>query len=62
MKHQTMKACVGGEVYLQQFLTSVLSAGEWSASLTGRFSSEERPHGTDSEGDWVDPTIELDTL
>jgi len=62
MKHQTMKACVVGEVYLHQFLISVLSAGERSASLHGRFSSEERPHGSGSEGDCVDPTIELDTL
>jgi hypothetical protein len=47
-KHHAMKTYWGMEVQRHRFLTSELGGGEWSASRTGRFTSEERapPPGT----------------
>jgi hypothetical protein len=41
-----MKAYRGVDVYIHIFLTSVLVAGELSASRPGRFTPEERAPGT----------------
>jgi hypothetical protein len=44
------------------FLTSVLAGGDWSASRSGRFTSEERAPGSHWIGGWVDPRAGLDDL
>jgi hypothetical protein len=38
-----MKACRGAEVHLHSFLLSVLDAGNWSTSRSGRFTFGKEP-------------------
>jgi hypothetical protein len=57
-----MKKNGGMEVWLHEFLTSVVDGGEWSASRPGRFTSRERAHGTDLMGGWVGPRDGLDAV
>jgi hypothetical protein len=42
------------------FLNSTLDGGDWSASRSGRCSSEERTLGTHCIGGWVGPRTGLD--
>jgi hypothetical protein len=57
-----MKAYGGVDVQIFIFLTSALSGGEWSASLPGRFTPEERAPCTQWIGSWVDPRAGLDDV
>jgi hypothetical protein len=57
-----MKTYGGVYVYIHVFLTSAIVRGEWSASLSGRFTSEERASGTHWIGDWVGPRAGLDDV
>jgi hypothetical protein len=43
-------------------LTSALDGGEWSASLTGRFTSRERAPGTHWIEGWVGPRAGLEVV
>jgi hypothetical protein len=43
-------------------LTWALVGGEWSASLAGRFTSEERAPGAHWIGGWVGPRTSLDDM
>jgi hypothetical protein len=43
IKHNTMKTCVGLEVQIHVFLTSVLDGGEWLASHPDRFAPAKQP-------------------
>jgi hypothetical protein len=40
-------------------LTSALDGGQWSASLSGRFTPRERSPGSRWIGDWVGPKADL---
>jgi hypothetical protein len=44
------------------FLNSALAGGEWSATLSGRFTLGERDTGTLSIGGWVDLRGGLDEM
>jgi hypothetical protein len=44
------------------FLASALDGGEWSASLLGRFTPEERAPGAHWLGGWVDSRVDLDAV
>jgi hypothetical protein len=44
------------------FLTSALDGGEWSASLTVRFTPRERAPGIHWIGGWVGPRAVLDAV
>jgi hypothetical protein len=57
-----MKAYEGVDVQSQNFLTSVLVGGVWSASRPSRFTSREKATGTHWIIDWVDPRTGLDTV
>jgi hypothetical protein len=57
-----MKAYGGAHVWIHTFLTSALVGGEWSTSLPGRFTPEERAPGTNLRGGWVDLRVGLDDL
>jgi hypothetical protein len=57
-----MKVYGGVDVWIYSFLTSALAGGEWSASLPGRFTPEERDPGTHWIGGWVDPRACLDDV
>jgi hypothetical protein len=43
------------------FSTLELDGGEWSASRPSSFTNGERVPGTNWIGDWVDPSVDLDT-
>jgi hypothetical protein len=62
MKHYVMKAYGGVDVLIHIFLASALSGGEWSASLTVRFTPGERAPGTHWIGGWVDPRASLNDV
>jgi hypothetical protein len=44
IKHRAVSTDGEAEVYLHAFLTSSLGEGEWSVSLSGRFTPVERNH------------------
>jgi hypothetical protein len=48
-----MNMYLGVEVYLHEFLTSVIDGGEWPASLPGRFTSGENCSWYHWTGGWV---------
>jgi hypothetical protein len=50
------------DVQFHIFLTSVLFGGEWSTSLPGRFTPEERATGTHWIGGWVGRRAGLDDV
>jgi hypothetical protein len=52
----------GVDVKTHVFLTSVLIAGEWSASRPGRFTLGDRAHGTHCIGGWAGPRAGLDDM
>jgi hypothetical protein len=62
IKHYTMKAYEGVDVYIHIFLTSALTGGEWSVSRPGRFTSGEITFGTHWIGGWVGPRAGLDDV
>jgi hypothetical protein len=45
-----------------QFLTSTLDGGEWSASLSGRFTPGDRDPGTYCIGGWMGPRSSLNAM
>jgi hypothetical protein len=47
------------DVFIHIFLTSALAGGEWSASIPGCSTPEERAPGTHFIGCWVDPRAGL---
>jgi hypothetical protein len=49
-------------IYIQNFLTSALVGGEWSASHPGRFTPEENPTGTHWIRGWVELRAGLDDV
>jgi hypothetical protein len=57
-----MKAYGGVDVYIHIFLTSALAEGEWSVSLSDRFTPGERAPRTHWIGGWVDPRAGLDDV
>jgi hypothetical protein len=57
-----MKAYGGVDVQTHIFLTSALVGGEWSASLPGRFTPEERTPDTHWLGGWVDLSAGIDDV
>jgi hypothetical protein len=57
MKHYTMTAYWGVEVYIHAELTSALVGGGWSASRRGRFTPS-----THWVGGWMDPRIGVDNM
>jgi hypothetical protein len=59
IKHYTMKAYGGVNVYIHIFLTSATAGGEWSASRACRFTPGKRAPVTHWIGGWVDPRIGL---
>jgi hypothetical protein len=61
-EHHAMKVYWGVEVYLHAFLDSALDGGEWSVSITGRFTPSERVSVTHWIGSWVGPSAGLDTV
>jgi hypothetical protein len=54
-----MKTYGGVDVQIHLFLTSALVGGNWSASLTSRFTLEERAPSTHWIGVWVFPRAGL---
>jgi hypothetical protein len=54
-----MKAYWGGDPH---FLDSALAGGQWSVSLPGCFTPEERVPGTHWIGRWVDSRAGLDDV
>jgi hypothetical protein len=60
--HSAMKMYWGVEVWLHIFLTSALDGGDWSASLSGRFTSRERATGSHWIGGWVGPRAGSDAM
>jgi hypothetical protein len=54
-----MKAYEGVDVWTHVYLTPTLVGGEWSASLPGRFTPEEKTSGTHWIADWVGPRAGL---
>jgi hypothetical protein len=57
-----MKAYGGVDIEIQTFLSTALARGEWLASRLCRFTHEERAHGTQWIGGWVDPRAGLDDV
>jgi hypothetical protein len=57
-----MKTYGGVDEKIHVFSTSVLVAGEWLASRSGRFTSGERVPRIHGIGDWVDPRAGLDVV
>jgi hypothetical protein len=49
-------------VRLHLFLTSAQDGGDWSDSLPGHFTPEERAPGTHWLGGWVGPKVGLDVV
>jgi hypothetical protein len=58
-KHHNLKMYLEVEVLVNEFLTSTMHGGEWSASHPGRFTPGERVPCTDWIGGWVSPTAGL---
>jgi hypothetical protein len=58
----SMKAYRGIEVKIHIFLTSAVTAGDWSASRPCRFTPGERAPGTHWIGGWVDTRAGLDDV
>jgi len=57
----TLKAYVGKELYLHSFLTSVLDAGEWSASHLNHFNALPKTYtGAPEIRGWVGHRLGLD--
>jgi hypothetical protein len=52
----------GGMEEKQQFLTSAVPGGEWSASRPGHFISGVRVPGTHSREGWVGPRVGQDAV
>jgi hypothetical protein len=50
-----MKTYVGVDVYIHIFLASAVAGGEWSASISGSFTTGDRAPGIHWIGGWVDP-------
>jgi hypothetical protein len=61
IKHYTVRT-YGGDVYMHEFLISVLVGGEWSASRPGRFTPGEISPTTHWIGNWVAPRSGLDDV
>jgi hypothetical protein len=57
-----MKVYRGMDVWIHIFWTSALAAGEWSASLPGRYKPGETAPSTHFIGGWVDPRDSLDDM
>jgi hypothetical protein len=57
-----MKTYWGSGSIAPLFLASVLDRGEWSALHPGRFTPEERAHGTHRIGGWVSPGAGLGVM
>jgi hypothetical protein len=57
-----MKAYWGVDIYIHNFLTSVLVRSAWSASHPSIFTPRERVPCTNWIGGWVDPRAGLDDV
>jgi hypothetical protein len=57
-----MKTYGRADVQIHILLTPVLVGVEWSASRSGRFTTEKKALGTRWIGGWVDPRAALDII
>jgi hypothetical protein len=62
MKHYTVKVYRVLDVYMQNYLTSVLVGDEWWVSRLGRFNPEVKAPNTRRIESWVGHSVSMDDM